>query len=270
MRRLVQNRLPVVLLLLAIALLPLTLTGRLAAQTIPGPEPPQETTVPTPGTPVPISTSQPVGQGVGDFDITFDVITASDSPTEAQVTIFLSTLNNLTDCNGLDVVPDRVEITPLEPASAPPLPGDLMGLGDVFRVQIFNKENQVVCGPNLTPPAIVCVVPTAEQIAAVGGIENVQLFTREELIGGWLPLATRVIGGNRVCASVTSFSLFRPVAPLVVQNLPRTVPQPTAAPIPRALPDTGAAPISWVDYLLPLLIGILLVSGLWWSRPQSD
>jgi hypothetical protein len=266
MRSTQRPRPPLWLVLFAFALLPLLMTGRLAAQTIPGPEPPQETEVPTAAVPTPITDDQPASEGVGDTDLTFDVITGSNSPTEAQVTIRLSTLQNLTDCRGLPVNPDRVEISPIDPAVTLPLTGDLAAFGDVFRVQIYDKNNQVVCGPNLTPPALICIVPTAEQLAVIGGIENARLFTNDELIGGWRPLATRVIGGNRVCAAVTSFSLFRQAAPLVAQNVPAAVPQPTAAPVPRALPDTAGERGGGSDWLTVLLVAAALLATLWLVR----
>jgi hypothetical protein len=266
MRSIQRPRPPLWLVLFAFALLPLILTGRIAAQTIPGPEPPQETEVPTPAVPTPITNDQPASAGIGDFDLTFDVITGSDVPTEAQVTIRLSTLQNLTDCNGVAVVPDRVEIAPIDPFGTPLLPDGLSALGDVFRAQIYDKTNQIVCEPNLSPPAIVCIVPTAEQIAAVGGIENIRVYAVDTLLGGWRQLATSIIGGNRVCASVTGFSPFRLAAPLVVRSLPTAMPQPSAVPVPRALPDTAGERTGGMDWLTPLLVVTALLATVWLVR----
>jgi hypothetical protein len=249
----------------------------LSAQTVPPvptPVVPIPTTLPTPEPPTEVTPSDP-------NNVTLDpqlglslVFTATASSSVlVSIAILPETLQNLTDINGNPVQAARLEVLPYSQDQASVL-GELPAvaladtatlerrLGDVIRIRLYDAAGNVIQRPNFNPPVTLCFTPNAEQIAAVGGIANIQITKFDSLLGAWIDQPTTVIG-DQLCSSITSLSFFILSArPVVVEPAPA----PTALPIPvpARLPNTDGTGMMG-EWLLVVLVLTALPLG-WWLR----
>jgi hypothetical protein len=227
--------------------------------TVPTPEPPTEVTPDAPGT---VTLDPQLGASA--------VITASASTsTQLSIAIEPATLQNLTDINGNPVQAARLEVLPFTqdqasvlgelPAAALADSGTLdRRLGDVIRIQLFDAAGNVIQRPNFNPPITLCFTPNAEQIAAAGGLNAIEITKFDSLLGAWVVQPTTVIG-EQLCSSITSLSFFILSArPVVVE------PTVQPLPIPARLPNTDGTGMLG-EWLLVLLVLLALPLG-WWLR----
>lgn len=234
------------------------------AQSVPGGAPPTNPTadgappMPTQPTVVEAETPlvMPVDSSTGvSMALSLPPAAPGEAAMQASVSIAPSTLQNLTDHNGNPVQAGSMKVAAADPGateSIPALPPASVGLSDLIQFQLFDPSGNLIERPNFNPPLVLGFTPTAEQISAAGGVENIKVMVFDSLTGDWTALPVAVIDG-KVYASVTHFSYFRLTAT-------------SGQPIPAMLPTTGGTdglPLGVLEALAAIIIvlGVTLMGG---------
>ncbi|PDW00960.1 hypothetical protein [Candidatus Viridilinea mediisalina] len=235
-------------------------SGQAFAQTVPGGEPP--TAPPPPAPALPPAPSEPIeGVCVPPYyqqgawaGISLPRLPGDSVDPEVNVYIPGEALRNLTDRWGNVACPYwlEVDVAPTDVTSAlpPPMANGSVLLTVMVRARLLDGNRNVIERPNFNPPATICFRLPPERVAIANGLDGVQLYNFDRLLGQWVTLPTAVLDGQ-LCGTVTHFSVFSLTA----------APASSELPIPAALPTTGTADGLRLDLWLGLGLFLVALGG---------
>lgn len=154
-----------------------------------------------------------------------------------------------------------IEMTLVDPNSAPPPnPGDVL-LGFLIDIKLFDRNGNLVPNPTFSTPFTLCYAYTSNDLALVGNDPTRMVFQFYDItLARWVAIPTTLDpAGGQVCGQVGHLTLFAVAGKAGVRTAP-----PVAGPVqpgarPVSLPNTATpeAPLiaPWFWALLVLVLG---------------